>query len=185
MLHSAPAPVSRLVPRERQQPPASMAQPGFVNEMNEADGGGDQGNRCLDIGHQGAPVGKLRAVNRQLEGIDIAPLGDDFRFLRHGAGTVDGRIVRTNSSSPAVTFMMVTDFVGIWLPFEKLTLANLTDDTNLVNLMPSEIFDIINSANILVSKSHDYAWMLFYITTSLLTIPSIVFIIIYIKKYNA
>lgn len=73
--------------------------------------------------------------------------------------------------------------------FQTMTSANkssrnLTEDTNLVNLMPSEIFDIINSANILVSKSHDYAWMLFYITTSLLTIPSIVFIIIYIKKYN-
>jgi hypothetical protein len=53
---------------------------------------------------------------------------------------------------------------------------------NSASLMPEEISNIVISANNIVIKSHDYAWMFFYISTSFLTIPSIIFIIIYIRR---
>ncbi len=71
--------------------------------------------------------------------------------------------------------------------FKEMTLSKeittIFDEViNPLGLLPQEISTIIISANNIVIKSHDYAWMFFYISTSLLSIPSIIFIIIYIKR---
>jgi hypothetical protein len=71
--------------------------------------------------------------------------------------------------------------------FKAMTLVkdirpSIGDVINSASLMPEEISNIVISANNIVIKSHDYAWMFFYISTSFLTIPSIIFIIIYIRR---